>query len=198
MPGMRWRCSTSSIITAVIGIHVFSQENHGGGTCTPGAGIVVANNSDVSNLSTQGWRYDIGENTAGCTLFVNNIAFPISPSQAYPNVNYMSASPAINNGGSSNFITNVGYCTGATCSNPHHQMNVNHGHGIWTNGKDLANPIWTNVGNTSAGNETSQPNGVNFVPSAGSPAIGFMTPETFLPANTRDAGACDHSLATCP
>jgi parallel beta-helix repeat protein len=62
-------------------------------------------------------------------------------------------------------------------------------------------PGWVNVGNTSSGSQSTQPNGANFSLANGSAAIGFSSiaaPFNFLPSATRDAGACDRALTTCP
>jgi hypothetical protein len=59
-------------------------------------------------------------------------------------------------------------------------------------------PGWVDVGNMSTGSEKKQPNGANFALQAASPAIGFGIGESWLPAQSMDAGACYHTLATCP
>ncbi|MGD0192003.1 MAG: hypothetical protein ABSD74_14780 [Rhizomicrobium sp.] len=59
-------------------------------------------------------------------------------------------------------------------------------------------PGWTDVGKHSTGSETKQPNGANFALQATSPAIGYGAAETWLPAQSADAGACYHTLSTCP
>jgi hypothetical protein len=64
-----------------------------------------------------------------------------------------------------------------------------------------ANPLWSNVGNTSAGTYNTQPNGTNFSLTGSSPAINFgsnASPFDFLPAEAKDGGACYHTLTTCP
>jgi hypothetical protein len=60
------------------------------------------------------------------------------------------------------------------------------------------NPAWTNVGISSTGTETKQPVGTNFALEADSPAIGYGLAEPWLPAQSVDAGACYHTVATCP
>ena len=69
---------------------------------------------------------------------------------------------------------------------------------VWVSGLDSVNPLWVDVGNTSAGTKTTQPNGKDFALTAASPAIGFLLPETYIPAATRDSGACDRSFTVCP
>jgi parallel beta-helix repeat protein len=68
--------------------------------------------------------------------------------------------------------------------------------------KLATDPKLVNVGGTgyvaSPGNETTQPTGANFALQSGSPAIGYGLSEGYLPAQSVDAGACHHSLSTCP
>jgi hypothetical protein len=59
-------------------------------------------------------------------------------------------------------------------------------------------PGWADVGNVSTGSDFKQPDGANFALKAGSPAIGYGQTSTWLPAQSVDAGACYHSLTTCP
>ena len=60
------------------------------------------------------------------------------------------------------------------------------------------NPDWVDVGTQSTGNERRQPDGANFALQSGSPAIGYGMAEPWLPSQASDAGACYHTLATCP
>lgn len=186
------------------GIHLFSDENHTGGACTPGAGHVVANNSVyndsqfTANDSAQSYRFDIDEVQSGCNLFVNNIAYTISPA-GLANGNRSLVSAQANstaNGGPSTFDHNIVFCTGSTCSSP--TYGTQDGSTASFTNITVADPKWTNVGNTSTGTMSAAPNGINFALQGTGPAIGFLMPETFLPAATRDAGACDRSFATCP
>lgn len=68
--------------------------------------------------------------------------------------------------------------------------------------KTAINPLWVDVGNTSDGSESAQPNGVNFALGGSSPAIGFgqttTNGQSFLPAQAVDAGACSSTLGSCP
>jgi hypothetical protein len=60
---------------------------------------------------------------------------------------------------------------------------------------------WTNVGNSSQGTDGTQPNGTNFALAGGSAAIAYgniSAPFTFLNSQGVDAGACYHTLSTCP
>jgi hypothetical protein len=64
------------------------------------------------------------------------------------------------------------------------------------------NVNYTNVGNSSTGSDSTQPNGANFALGSGSAAINYgqtsTNSQTFLPVQSVDAGACYHSLTTCP
>ncbi|MEI9930447.1 MAG: hypothetical protein WDM89_07810 [Rhizomicrobium sp.] len=59
-------------------------------------------------------------------------------------------------------------------------------------------PLWTDVGTRSTGSEKKQPKGANFALQPGSPAIGYGLTESWLPAQSVDAGACDRTQETCP
>ncbi len=67
-----------------------------------------------------------------------------------------------------------------------------------TANKCATNPLWVSVGSTTAGTESTRPNGANFALQASSPAIGYGLTETYLPPQSVDAGACYHTLETCP
>ena len=100
------------------GIHIFSQDNGGAGTA--GVGVTVANNSSFNNMLDTGnsatFRYEIGENGGSNNTFVNNVAYAITGSGVLVNnVNYFGNS---NGGAASHFQNNVGFCSGASCSNP--------------------------------------------------------------------------------
>jgi hypothetical protein len=67
-----------------------------------------------------------------------------------------------------------------------------------TSNKKATNPLWVSVGGTSIGTESTPPVGTNFALQSTSPAIGYGLTETYLPATSVDAGACYHTLASCP
>jgi hypothetical protein len=93
--------------------------------------------------------------------------------------------------------------TTSTCSEI--DLNDNHGNNSIvyssTANKEATSPGWVNVGNTSFGGETTQPNGANFALAGGSAAIGYgvrTSPFDFLPNQANDAGACASQLTICP
>lgn len=67
-----------------------------------------------------------------------------------------------------------------------------------TGNKTNTSPSWVNVGNTSPGTMSTQPNGANFGLNSGSAAIGYGATQTYLSGQSVDLGACPHLLATCP
>lgn len=70
-----------------------------------------------------------------------------------------------------------------------------------TQNKEATLPGWVNVGNTTFGTDSTQPNGSNFALSGGAAAIGYgsrASPFDFLPASAVDAGACNSALTICP
>jgi hypothetical protein len=100
------------------------------------------------------------------------------------------------------FSNNVTYATGANGSLDGSTQTFSGD--IYPPSQNLTNTNvdYTNVGNTSTGSDSTQPNGTNFALQSGSPAIGYgqtsTASQTFLPVQSTDAGACYHSLTTCP
>ncbi len=64
--------------------------------------------------------------------------------------------------------------------------------------KQGTDPSWVDVGNNSTGSMTTKPSGFNFAISGGSAAHGYGQTPSWLPAQAADAGACFHTLASCP
>jgi len=70
---------------------------------------------------------------------------------------------------------------------------------VWlSTNKAGTNPNWVNVGKTSTGSENVAPDGANFALRSDSPAIGYGQTPSWLSSQAADAGACYHSLSTCP
>jgi len=59
-------------------------------------------------------------------------------------------------------------------------------------------PAWVDAGTASTGSEKKRPKGDNFALQPGSPAIGYGQAQSWLPAQSTDAGACHHTLEVCP
>jgi parallel beta-helix repeat protein len=67
--------------------------------------------------------------------------------------------------------------------------------------KMTTNPLWVNVGGInggSAGNDSTPPSATNFALQSTSPAIGYGQTPAWLSVQASDAGACYHTLASCP
>src|SRR5262249_5524442 len=73
------------------------------------------------------------------------------------------------------------------------------------NNKCTTDPGYTNATAGVAGQSNGQPTGGTWIPgnsnfaiTTTSPAVNSTTPQTYLPAQNTDAGACHHALTTCP
>ena len=66
-----------------------------------------------------------------------------------------------------------------------------------TTNKEATDPKWVNVTFNSPGTDAAQPAGTNFALSPGSPAIGYGTVKSWMPASAADVGAGASSLTTC-
>ena len=189
-----------------IGIHLFNSP-----------GLTVANNSCYNNSLDP---YNKGSDracidAAGGSTVINNIAIaiPAAPrgSCAFSTVPYAqfnSAMAAGNGSGPvdifSNNITQLqggnNSCWGAfgqdapTGENPMFNADT---YSCILN-RCGTNPLWVNAGNTSVGTETTPPIDANFALQAGSPAIGYGLTEPYLSPQSTDAGACYHTLESCP
>jgi hypothetical protein len=160
------------------GIDVFASDH-----------VTLANNSVYNNMldtvNTGTYRPGLGEHStvAGDTVMINNISFGIIGAGILANNSAycISAGTALNNlaFGSAN-----GGCNASAFPCASNKCNTN--------------PSWVDVGNVSAGNMDTAPNGANFALQAGSPAIGYGLTKTFLSNQSVDAGACHHTLPTCP
>ena len=96
---------------------------------------------------------------------------------------------------------NISYTVGASSSD----VAVYNTNPAWscTGNKCMTDPLWVNVGNTggntgSAGTMSTPPAGTNFALQSGSPAIGYGVTRPYLSPQSVDAGACYHTLTSCP
>ena len=190
-----------------------SANNGGGGiVLTQSENVTVANNSvynsyiDPAN-SGSGRGMIFGNNSYGNT-FINNIAVALPAAHstcAYSTQPYamwnsaMIGSPPSTSYAADSFSHNLTLVTGGYASCQGGDVQVYNGDTFSTAlNKTATNPAWVNVGNASVGTETTPPVGTNFALQASSPAIGYGLTESYLPAQSVDAGACAHTLATCP
>lgn len=176
------------------GLKITAQD---GGSGTAGVGIVVANNTS----------YNDGLNTAQCALteaggnanlWISNAVYYVAGSACDANGSAL--------GGSSvtTWSNNVAICpngTGCTTDSTGTNPPMYHGADWLTTNKSNTSPSWNSVGGIgggSAGSVTTSPSATNFGLQSGSAAISYGLSKTYLPAASVDAGACYHSVATCP
>jgi hypothetical protein len=177
--------------------------NGGSGTQTFFAShVTVANNSTFNNYGnlniTDFERVELDASHGKDNLFINNIAV----SKRQSNLAFIAgwsggscASPNV----CGTFSNNLSLCNGNTGNNCTPMFQSNPLFSCSTNKCDT-NPLYVNVGNTSIGSDTTLPSGENFALQAASPAIGYAQSQPYLQGGKSplDAGACDHTLTTCP
>jgi hypothetical protein len=181
------------------GVHVFNSEY-----------VTVTNNScfnvylDPYNNGSA--RACIDSAGSYDDTYINNIAVAVPAHHtpcAYSTVPYAMwnnaflGSPPSSSSAPDTFANNISYILGGTSCNGEVLMSNGDTYSC-TRNKCGTSPAWVDVGTSSAGTETTQPVGVNFALSAGSPAIGYGQAQGYLPAQSVDVGACSHTLATCP
>ena len=129
---------------------------------------IAASGTDAPNHSM-----NIGQSSGGAAAAVGNITYPVPPTM-----------PSSQGTAACNGIYDV-----VLYDSTNYSCAAN---------KAQTNPLWVNVGNTSPGNYVTPPNGANFALQSTSPAIGFGTVLSWMPAQSGDSGACHHSLSSCP
>jgi hypothetical protein len=177
----------------------------------------VANNTVFNNGLDPWGGPGIWDNIGGTTtvhnFYYNNISVSCTtavqataPSHAGNSTYWLSpnggANPATNN--ISFFVTNSANCK----TTGHNSFVPSNGEWVFEGGqpnptstnKLSTNPLWVNVSFSSPGTQTTTPASTNFALTATSPAIGYgiTSPGAWLPATSVDAGACYHTLTTCP
>ena len=195
------------------GVHIFASEN-----------VTVANNScynnniDPNGVGSGGPCIDTNQSYSNTIINNVAVAIPAAPGTGgctAMTVPFQRFNSAILGGPPSgqpadqfgNNITQLqgghNSCWGILSSadpptgeNP--MFNADVGQYSCSSNKCATDPLWVSAGNSSTGNENTQPSGANFAPQAGSPAIGYGLTKTYLPAQSTDAGACYHTLASCP
>jgi parallel beta-helix repeat protein len=195
------------------GVHIFASEE-----------VTAANNTCYHNgLDPYGANVSqacIDTNQSYSNTIINNIAVAIPaapasggcaagvpPYQDFANAilggpaSGMSADTFSNNitqlqGGHNSCWGILGWADPPTGENP--MFNADIGQYSCASNKCATNPLWVNAGATSLGSETTPPVGANFTLQSGSPAIGYGLAEPYLPPQSTDAGACYHTLASCP
>jgi hypothetical protein len=171
-------------------IEVFSSSN-----------AIVANNStyngslDLNDTGTGRQEIELQDSTVGPNLVINNIAYAIVGSGLLANNNAIGFGGTGNEGTANN---NVTFCTGTPSGGSCNQTYNGNIPYSCTSNKCQATINWINVGNTLHGTISSPPNGTNFALGAGSAAIGYGQAKNYLPAQAVDAGACYHTLTSCP
>jgi hypothetical protein len=177
--------------------------NGGSGTQTFfSSHVTIANNSTFNNYDnlniTDFERAELDTSHGKDNLFINNIAVSRrSGNEAY--IAGFSGGSCASPNVCGVFQNNASICNGSSGAGCSPTFQSNPAFSCSANKCDPA-PLYVNVGNTSNGSDTTPPNGANFALQAGSPAIGYAQPQPYLQGGKSplDAGACDHTLTTCP
>jgi hypothetical protein len=189
-----------------------SYDNGGGGVHIQSSDYVtVANNSCYNNTQDTTGQVStscIDTNQSYGNTIINNIAIaiPTAPPAGgcvttrpvQPWSNAILGGPPVGDPAdtfSNNITQLLGY--GSNCWNHENPM-FNADTYSCSSNKCATSPQWVNVGNTSVGTEITPPVGANFALESTSPAIGYGLSEPYLSPQSVDAGACYHTLSSCP
>jgi hypothetical protein len=164
-----------------------------------GSHVTMANNSTFNNYSnlriTSTERSELDSSHGYDNHFINNIAVSKRPGNQSYVVGFANGSCSSPVCGT--FANNLSLCNGSTRSDCAQTYQNNPPLSCSTNKCDT-NPQYVNVGNASIGTDSTAPAAVNFALQPGSPAIGYGQAQSYLSPQSVDAGACYHTLTTCP
>ncbi len=167
--------------------------------------VTVANNSCYNtnldaNISGTA-RPCLGTQGGNADLYTNNVVYEPVGSGVLANNNAFQLDNELDLNQTGTPVpdvasSNVSYCTGT----PLNPCNAAYNGAVYSCSTNKCNtqPGWVNVGNTSAGSQATPPSGVNFALGSGSPAIGYGATKSYLSPQSVDAGACYHTLTSCP
>jgi hypothetical protein len=184
------------------GLHVFRASN-----------VTVANNSVYNNLTdtcilrtgTKGFVGDFSQVGGSNNVWINNLSKPVpnlgsacallaGNGPGVPNINETYTDNVLNSDMRNTTLScifdndaSVPYfsCSNNKCSTDPSFVDATPGVNATTVGGAPTGGTWI-------------PGHANFALSPSSPAIGYVSPRSFLPAQNVDAGACHHSLTVCP
>src|SRR5262249_38913929 len=190
------------------GVHIFHSSN-----------VTVANNTAFNNqidpFNSQGVRPQIDTSGGDNNLVINNIAYGV-PAESLSDPRCQGTNPCTlfyidafvgGNAGwsdsNNSWSHNISYALGSSVADANGNNFFDNDVGKYTCTDNRCIPItpapniWVAPPSTTT-LATSVNDLANFALQAGSPAIGYVQPESYLPAWDADVGACDLSLQPCP